>query len=118
DLFFGMTSSENPPVTKRHRGRHKRDALRIAQKGKGRCVDDLGHIGRQASGEGGIRTPGDIAATPVFETGPIGRSGTSPNGLFSSVFRLFLTLRKTGLFSLYYCLYYRHSCPPGCIRRE
>ena len=30
------------------------------------------------SGEGGIRTLGDIAATPVFETGPIGHSGTSP----------------------------------------
>jgi hypothetical protein len=29
-------------------------------------------------GEGGIRTLGDVAATPVFETGPIGRSGTSP----------------------------------------
>ena len=35
------------------------------------------------SGEGGIRTLGDVAATPVFETGPIGRSGTSPCG-FSS----------------------------------
>ena len=32
----------------------------------------------QASGEGGIRTLGDIATTPVFETGPIGHSGTSP----------------------------------------
>jgi hypothetical protein len=30
------------------------------------------------SGEGGIRTLGSIAATPVFETGPIGHSGTSP----------------------------------------
>src|SRR5436305_5062990 len=30
------------------------------------------------SGEGGIRTLGGVAATPVFETGPIGRSGTSP----------------------------------------
>src|SRR5438552_18295123 len=35
--------------------------------------------GRKASGEGGIRTLGRIAPTPVFETGPIGRSGTSPN---------------------------------------
>ena len=30
------------------------------------------------NGEGGIRTLGGVAATPVFETGPIGRSGTSP----------------------------------------
>ena len=30
------------------------------------------------SGEGGIRTLGRVAPTPVFETGPIGRSGTSP----------------------------------------
>src|SRR5262249_25238569 len=32
----------------------------------------------QEKRRGGIRPPGDIAATPVFETGPIGRSGTSP----------------------------------------
>lgn len=30
------------------------------------------------SGEGGIRTLGKLAPTPVFETGPFGRSGTSP----------------------------------------
>lgn len=30
-------------------------------------------------GEGGIRTLGRLASTPVFETGPIGRSGTSPD---------------------------------------
>src|SRR5579875_433317 len=35
------------------------------------------------SGEGGIRTLGDVAVTPVFETGPIGRSGTSPCFVFS-----------------------------------
>ncbi len=29
-------------------------------------------------GEGEIRTPGTLASTPVFETGPFGRSGTSP----------------------------------------
>ena len=29
-------------------------------------------------GEGGIRTPGDPKATPVFKTGPFNRSGTSP----------------------------------------
>ena len=30
------------------------------------------------SGEGGIRTLGRLAPTPVFETGTIGRSVTSP----------------------------------------
>ena len=35
----------------------------------------------EKSGEGGIRTLGRIAPTPVFETGPIGRSGTSPRSL-------------------------------------
>ncbi len=30
------------------------------------------------NGEGGIRTRGDANATPVFETGPFSRSGTSP----------------------------------------
>src|SRR5436190_8628180 len=39
-----------------------------------------GCVGRNVkkSGEGGIRTLGRISPTPVFETGPIGRSGTSP----------------------------------------
>src|SRR5262245_5606165 len=31
-----------------------------------------------SDGEGGIRTLGNLAATPVFETGPIDHSGTSP----------------------------------------
>src|SRR5216684_7130824 len=35
------------------------------------------------SGEGGIRTLGELAPTPVFETGPIGHSGTSPSGVAS-----------------------------------
>ncbi len=34
--------------------------------------------GELISGEGGIRTPGTLAGTPVFETGPINHSGTSP----------------------------------------
>jgi hypothetical protein len=29
-------------------------------------------------GEGGIRTPGPLAETPVFKTGAIDRSATSP----------------------------------------
>jgi hypothetical protein len=41
------------------------------------CV--IGQMGK--SGEGGIRTLGRISPTPVFETGPIGRSGTSPKSL-------------------------------------
>src|SRR5437773_5954047 len=36
------------------------------------------HSRETESGEGGIRTLGLVAQTPVFETGPIGRSGTSP----------------------------------------
>ena len=32
----------------------------------------------KASGEGGIRTPGRVAPTPVFKTGAIDRSATSP----------------------------------------
>src|SRR5260370_39179844 len=49
---------------------------------------------RSKSGEGGIRTLGGVAATSVFETDPIGRSGTSPgckiprkNRRFARVFR-------------------------------
>ncbi len=30
-------------------------------------------------GEGGIRTPGTLASTSVFETDPFDHSGTSPN---------------------------------------
>jgi hypothetical protein len=38
--------------------------------------------GRVENGEGGIRTLGRLASTPVFETGPIGHSGTSPGFIF------------------------------------
>ena len=34
-----------------------------------------------SSGEGGIRTPGRLAPTPVFETGTFGRSVTSPQSV-------------------------------------
>src|SRR5947208_12702029 len=50
----------------------------MAQKGKGPHGIGLRHAGRQVSGEGGIRTLGTVARTPVFETGPFDRSGTSP----------------------------------------
>ena len=33
------------------------------------------------SGEGGIRTLGELAPTPVFETGTIGHSVTSPGNI-------------------------------------
>ena len=36
---------------------------------------------RKPNGEGGIRTLGDLATTPVFETGPISHSGTSPGSI-------------------------------------
>ena len=42
------------------------------------CDKDFCHAGQQANGEGGIRTLGMVAHTPVFETGPIDHSGTSP----------------------------------------
>ena len=48
-------------------------------------------IANGQSGEGGIRTLGDLATTPVFETGPIGHSGTSPisrNLIYCSKLRL------------------------------
>lgn len=35
------------------------------------------------SGEGGIRTPGTVTGTPVFETGTFGRSVTSPDGFLA-----------------------------------
>ena len=35
------------------------------------------------SGEGGIRTPGTLASTSVFETDPFNHSGTSPTQLIS-----------------------------------
>ena len=42
------------------------------------CRRAYGGGDRNGNGEGGIRTLGGASATPVFETGPIGRSGTSP----------------------------------------
>ncbi len=43
------------------------------------------------SGEGGIRTLGELAPTPVFETGTIGHSVTSPNACFLGVSGVFLS---------------------------
>jgi hypothetical protein len=47
---------------------------------------------RKKYGEGGIRTLGSISATPVFETGPIGHSGTSPDCCHSLTYVAFLLL--------------------------
>ena len=33
---------------------------------------------KRAGGEGGIRTPGGVSPTPVFKTGAINHSATSP----------------------------------------
>ena len=38
-------------------------------------------------GEGGIRTHGGIAATPVFKTGALNRSATSPDRSFRHAHR-------------------------------
>ena len=35
------------------------------------------------NGEGGIRTRGTLKSTPVFETGSLSRSDTSPENLFA-----------------------------------
>ena len=58
------------------------------------------------SGEGGIRTLGRVNPTPVFETGPFGRSGTSPNSVLTSFCRNFGILWEPALLSIYYRLYY------------
>src|SRR5580692_4314497 len=73
-----MVSSENPPATKRHKQRHKREELRTSQKCKGPHDKDLCHAGRQESGEGGIRTLDILTDISVFETDAFNRSATSP----------------------------------------
>src|SRR5687768_9525208 len=42
------------------------------------AVIEAGYAGLVDGGEGGIRTPGKVAPTLVFETSPFDRSGTSP----------------------------------------
>ena len=44
-------------------------------------VPDVLGVSWCGNGEGGIRTHGHPKASPVFETGPFSRSGTSPGGL-------------------------------------
>ena len=45
---------------------------------------------RISSGEGGIRTLGELAPTLVFETSTIGHSVTSPNSLLAVPIREYL----------------------------
>ena len=68
----------DPSRHKTPQNRHKREALRDTQKGKGPWGKHLCHTGRQDSGEGGIRTLERVSPLTVFETGPINHSGTSP----------------------------------------
>ena len=52
DRLLAHDILREPPARKGH----KRESLRNAQNGKGRCDKSLCHTGRQASGEGGIRS--------------------------------------------------------------
>src|SRR5262245_53643109 len=105
------------------------------QKGQPRCNQNLDVVERkerkqtdinpcqtaisdiESSGEGGIRTLGDVAATPVFETGPIGHSGTSPGcDTLAEVYGNYLTLARpaTGRLAFAYVstrTYFRRSLP-------
>src|SRR5829696_5782964 len=62
-----MESSEYPPATKRHKRRHKWGTPGPSQKGKSPRAKGLWHAGRQASGEGGIRSsrPPQSLKTPA-----------------------------------------------------
>src|SRR5262245_34480029 len=89
--WLRMSSSENPLATKRHKNRHKREALRMAQKGKGRCAKKLGHIGQQESGEGGI-----LGRLVSRHERPNRGYGLSPPDVSTAVARAF-AVRATGL---------------------
>ena len=49
-------------------------------------------------GEGGIRTHGTLARTPVFKTGPFNHSGTSPTAQNIPIFSEYGRLADEGLF--------------------
>lgn len=58
-----------------------RDCTSVPEKENAGTIDNIrrsGVFSCKLSGEGGIRTPGTVAGTPVFETGTFGRSATSP----------------------------------------
>ena len=63
--------------------RNRRNEQKSQPQAKSRGCDVSSVI---TNGEGGIRTHGDASATPVFETGPFSRSGTSPRSRFHSIF--------------------------------
>jgi hypothetical protein len=52
-----------------------------------------------AGGEGGIRTPGTLSGTPVFKTGAINHSATSPGDALPSLHQA-LRNHFAGLFAL------------------
>ncbi len=57
------------------------------------------------TGEGGIRTRGTPKGTPVFETGSLSRSDTSPSSLFIKTYNLILNFESCLLYRLLYiCL--------------
>ena len=56
-----------------------RNCLRSSEEKPVNCSDKL--MGKQASGEGGIRTHGALTDTPVFKTGALNHSATSPGRL-------------------------------------
>ena len=41
-------------------------------------MEEYGQLWRTSGGEGGIRTPDTLSSMPVFKTGAINRSATSP----------------------------------------
>ena len=59
---------EKPMPTARERSMEKASKLLEKQR----------YEASQTSGEGGIRTPGTREGTPVFKTGALGHSATSP----------------------------------------
>ena len=81
-------SSEEPPPTGARKGANRRNAGKTKEAETPNAVfanrpEKQGDARSDASicnGEGGIRTHGSPKASPVFETGPFSRSGTSPNG--------------------------------------
>ena len=47
------------------------------------CIRELSPLNRLRGGEGGIRTHGTLAGTPVFETGTFNHSATSPGAVLA-----------------------------------
>ena len=97
-------------------GSDKRESTQKPLENSGKTADFQG----KQSGEGGIRTLGRLSSSPVFETGPIGRSGTSPIKPISVYSQEVTSIPETGVYlaflSPYYPVYYRRrkGAPGGC----